>query len=276
MIDLHVHTTASDGRSTPELLIRQVLAAGIHTLAVADHDTVQALDETAPLAAAAGVRLVPGIEITAVHNGRDVHVLGYWFEPASSELLQFLADSRADRLRRAGEMGARLAALGAPIDVEGLIARRGGANSGKALARPDVARELVAAGHCRDVQDAFDRYLADGGPAYVPRTGASPAEVIGVLRRAGGIASLAHPGPLGQDALIPELARAGLDALECYHSEHAPEAVARYLALADQHGLAVSGGSDFHGEGARRAESLGRVGLPAPHFETLTRRAERR
>lgn len=275
MIDLHVHTTASDGRSTPGLLIQQVRAAGIHTLAVADHDTVQALPEAAGLAAEAGLRFVPGIEITAVHNGKDVHVLGYWFDADSPELQEFLTDSRADRLRRAHEMGTKLAALGAPIDMDALMARSGGASSGKAIARPDVARELVKAGHCLNVQEAFDRFLADEAPAYVPRVGASPAEVIGIIRRAGGIASLAHPGPLGHDAWIPALACAGLAALECYHSEHAPEVTARYLDLAARHGLAVSGGSDFHGEGARRAESLGHVGLPPEHFDALAARAER-
>lgn len=275
MIDLHVHTTASDGRSTPELLIQQVRAAGIHTLAVADHDTVQALAETAALAGAAGVRFVPGIEITAVHNGKDVHVLGYWFDAGAPELLAFLSDSRADRLRRAHEMGTKLAALGAPVDMDALIGRSGGANSGKAIARPDVARELVNAGHCQDVQEAFDRYLSNDAPAYVPRVGASPADVIGIIRRAGGIASLAHPGPLGKDGLVPELARAGLAAIECYHSEHAPDVTARYLELAARHGLAVSGGSDFHGEGTRRAESFGRVSLPPEHFDALHARAER-
>lgn len=275
MIDLHLHTTASDGRCTPERLVERAREVGIDTLAVADHDTVQAIARTAALAAEAGLRFVPGIEITAVYNGKDVHVLGYWFDAGSSELKEFLADSRADRLRRAQEMGARLAALGVPIDMDALIARSGGPNSGKAIARPDVARELVNAGHCRDVQEAFDKYLADGGPAYVARVGAGPAEVVAIIKRAGGIASLAHPGPLKKDELIPELARAGLAAVECYHSEHTPDMTAHYLELAARHGLGVSGGSDFHGDGTRRAESFGHVGLPPEHFDELMARAER-
>lgn len=275
MIDLHMHTTASDGRSTPEVLVRQVLAAGIHTFAVADHDTVAALAETRALAASAGLRFVAGIEITAVHRGKDVHVLGYFFDPASARLLEFLAASCSDRLRRALEMGEKLASLGVPIDVDALVAQTGGPNSGKAIARPVVARALVEAGHVTSVQDAFDRYLGDDKPAYVARLGASPAEVVGIIRGAGGIASLAHPGPLGMDDLLPGLVEAGLGAIECYHSEHTPEVTAKYLDLAARHGLAVSGGSDFHGEGMRRAECFGKVGLPAEQFEALAARAGR-
>ena len=273
MIDLHLHTTASDGTCTPSELLTHLGAAGVRTFAVADHDTVAAVADARRLAADAGFECVSGIEITAVYHGKDVHVLGYYFDERTPSLLAFLEDSRADRLRRARIMCEKLAELGAPIDFDDLLARAGGPNSGKAIARPVVARALLEAGHVRTVQEAFDRFLAEGQPAYSPRIGASPAEVLQIIADAGGVASLAHPGPLGKDELIEPLARAGLAALECFHSEHDAATTARYLAEAKRLGLGVTGGSDFHGPGTRRAERFGSVALPFEHFEDFRARA---
>jgi len=273
IIDLHTHTTSSDGTLSPAALVAEAHARGIETLGVADHDTVAALRETKRAATSAGLRFVPGIEITAVDAGKDIHMLGYFVDDTSEELAAFLENSRRDRVRRAREMGDRLAALGAPIDVRQLVEAAGGEFSGKALARPDVARALLAAGHVESVQDAFDRFLAEGKPAYVPRIGASPYEVIGVIMRAGGVASMAHPGPVKRDDLIGPLAEAGLTAIECFHSEHNEETTRKYLELAERYGLAVTGGSDYHGPGTRRQEAFGRVGLPEPHFNEFSTRA---
>ena len=275
MIDLHLHTSASDGTCTPSELLTRLGAAGIRTFAVADHDTVAAVADARRLAADAGLECVSGIEITAVYNGKDVHVLGYYFDERSPALLAFLEDSRADRLRRARVMCEKLAALGAPVDFDDLLARAGGPNSGKAIARPVVARALLEAGHVQTVQEAFDRFLAEGQPAYSPRIGASPAEVLQIIADAGGVASLAHPGPLGRDELIEPLARAGLAALECFHSEHDAATTKRYLAEARRLELGVTGGSDFHGPGTRRAERFGSVTLPSEHFEDFRARAAR-
>ena len=275
MIDLHLHTTASDGSCTPSELVQRARDARIDILAVADHDTVAAVAETAALAKATGLSCVAAVEITAVHEARDVHVLGYFVDITSPVLLAFLEDGRRDRLRRASDMCDRLAKLGAPIDVDTLIRRSGGPNSGKSIARPTVAKALVEAGHVATVQDAFDRFLAEGKPAYSPRTGASPLEVISLITQAGGIASVAHPGPLAKDALIESLADGGLAAIECFHSDHDEATTNRYLAMARDLGLAVTGGSDFHGPGSRRAESFGRVGLPLEHYHDLLTRAGR-
>jgi predicted metal-dependent phosphoesterase TrpH len=136
-----------------------------------------------------------------------------------------------------------------------------------------VARALVAAGPVADVQEAFDRYLADGGPAYVARIGASPAEVVRIIGEAGGVASLAHPGPLKKDGLVEALAADGLTAVECFHSEHDQSTTQRYLETARRLGLAVTGGSDFHGPGTRRSESFGTIALPQHYFDELVARA---
>lgn len=271
MIDLHLHTTASDGLLTPRELVARVAAAGISTMAVTDHDTVAGLAEAREAAAARGITLVPGIEITAVDGGRDVHVLGYFFDPASRPLEQFLEAQRTDRVRRIRAMADRLAALGCPVEVEPLVTSAT-SQSGRSLGRPQLADALVASGFARDRTDAFDRLLGNSGPAYVPRQGATPAAVIALIARAGGIASLAHPGLLKDDACIPGLASQGLVALEVRHSDHDPETEARYRALAAVLGLAVSGGSDFHGETGHRADRLGTVTLPAADFAALRMR----
>lgn len=274
MIDLHLHTTASDGRSSPESLVREALEAGISTLAVTDHDTTAALDSTAAAAEAAGLAFVRGIEITAVHQGRDVHILGYFLDAADAALEGFLTRQREDRRRRVREMGTRLARLGAPIDIDGLLARATSAPE-RAIGRPMVASALVDAGHAGDIAEAFDRFLAEGRPAFVERAGATPADVIGLVARAGGVASLAHPAKLGLDALIGPLASAGLPAIEIFHPDHDDADRARYSEIARRHDLVVTGGSDYHGPGSGRTSGLGRVSLPAHEFERLVERARR-
>ena len=270
MIDLHMHTTASDGTLAPAALVDRAHEAGIRTMSVTDHDTMAGVPEAAAAAAGRGIEFLPGIEITAVADGRDVHMLGYFLDAAPASLDRFLTSQREDRVRRAREMGEKLAALGVPIPIDRLIEKA--AAAGRAVARPVVARALVEAGHCANLQEAFDRWLADGGGAYVARRGAPPAEVVGLVARAGGLTSLAHPGLLRRDEVIPGLAEAGLGAIEAFHSDHDTAAQARYQRLADRHGLAVSGGSDFHGDRHHRAKSFGRVGLPRARFETLLER----
>jgi predicted metal-dependent phosphoesterase TrpH len=147
------------------------------------------------------------------------------------------------------------------------------ADRGKAIARPQIARALIAAGHVATVAEAFDTYLSEGQPAYMPHSGASPVEAIAAIRAAGGVASLAHPGVWKRDELIPRLVDAGLQAIEVFHSEHDEQASAHYLAIARRFGLAVTGGSDYHGDGVRRAEFFGRVSLPAEYLPELLRLA---
>jgi predicted metal-dependent phosphoesterase TrpH len=274
VIDLHLHTTASDGLSTPDALVARTAAAGLTTIAVTDHDTLAAIPAVRQAAAQVGIRVIPGLEVTAVENGQDVHVLGYFVEPGDPELERFLDAQRADRRRRVEEMIERLAELGMPIESNNLGGEAAQA-AGRALGRPLVARALVEAGHARDIGDAFDRLLGHGRPAFVARRGASPVEVIGVLNRAGGLASFAHPGKLGLDGLIGELAAAGLAAIEAFHPDHTAKDVARYRRLAADLGLAVTGGSDFHGPGAGRVDALGEVVLPAEELAAFEARRGR-
>src|SRR5262249_40270463 len=203
LIDLHLHTTASDGLCTPERLIQRACAAGITTCSVTDHDTIEAIPAAAVAAARQGLEFVPGIEVTSILDGHDVHLLGYWLDAEAPELVGFLEDARKRRIERAMEIGRRLEAAGVPIDVDALV------RSAHSVARPLLARALVEAGHVATVDDAFDGFLSAGRPAYVPHSGPSPAAAISAIRRAGGLASLAHPGTPGRDDFLPALCAAG-------------------------------------------------------------------
>lgn len=270
MIDLHLHTTASDGALSPQALVARVAAAGLTTIAVTDHDTIAGLAEARDAAARLGLTFVNGIEITAVEDGRDVHVLGYYIRPDDVRLGTFLQAQRADRIRRVHEIAARLAALGCAVDVRAIVPA---ARGGRTVGRPQIADALVAGGYAADRDEAFDRYLGECGSAFVSRRGPSAAEVVRAVAEAGGIASMAHPGLTRRDDLIAPLAAAGLAALEVCHSDHDAATEARYRELADTYQLAVSGGSDFHADDSRRGPCLGRVVLPHADFARLAARA---
>jgi len=272
LIDLHTHTTASDGRSRPADLVALAAAAGIRTLSVTDHDTVGGCADAEAACRTAGIEFVSGIEITAVRDEVDVHVLGYFFDVGSPALATFLAEQRQRRLDRVREILGRLATLGVSLDADAIL-RPGKDDEAKAAGRPWVARALVAAGQVATTDEAFDRWLARGRPAFVARRAAPPGEIVARIHDAGGVASLAHPGLAGHDEWLPELVDAGLDALEAYHSEHDAADTARYLDLARRFGLAVSGGSDFHGDPSHGAAHLGGVSLPRGEFEKLKRRS---
>lgn len=279
MIDLHLHTTASDGRSTPDALVREAARAGLTTMAVTDHDTVGAIAAVRAAAAPAGLTIIAGIEITAVERGRDVHILGYFIDEQDQALAEFLLAQRRDRRRRVDEIVGRLAALGMPVTLDlpplAASAPPDALGGQRAVGRPLVAAALVESGHARDISDAFDRFLSPGRPAFVARQGAAPAVVIARIAATGGVASLAHPGKIGFDDQIPGWVGAGLAAIEVFHPDHADADRARYEAIADEFGLLVTGGSDYHGPGSGRSDALGRVTLPPEDFARLVSAVDR-
>jgi predicted metal-dependent phosphoesterase TrpH len=273
LIDLHTHTTASDGRCTPPELVARAAAAGVTVLSVTDHDTVAGCGAASAACSERGIEFVSGIEITAVREHADVHVLGYFIDTRSTALLSFLADQRQRRIARVRDMIDRLAGLGIVLDAAAIL-QPGIDDSTKAVGRPWIARALVRGGHVATTNDAFDRFLARGRPAFVPRTGAPPDEVIARIHDAGGLASIAHPGLLGHDDWIEGFGRAGVDALEAYHADHDADATLRYLKIAERMGLAVTGGTDYHADESHGAAAPGRVSLPRAHYDRF--RAARR
>lgn len=268
MIDLHLHTTASDGRSTPAELVDLAFEAGLTVMSVTDHDTTAAVADVRAFAAERGLQAISGIEVTAVLRGRDVHMLGYFYDAADPAFRSFLVMQRQARVTRVEAIVQRLAELNVPIDFTGQIeaARRG---LGPSLARPHVARAMVAAGHVRDVREAFDSWLSEGQPAFMERIGPSPAAVIAAVHAAGGLVSLAHPGRTRIDDDIPDLVAAGLDAIEVFHSDHDEDKRVRYGAMSVEYDLLVTGGTDFHADPASPLR-VGTVTLPPAEWERLS------
>ncbi len=275
MIDLHTHTTASDGRCAPAELVARAAAAGVDVLSVTDHDTTAAVAAVAAACAQARIEFIAGIEMTAVVDDADVHVLGYFIDPESRSLASFLAEQRRRRIDRVRQIVDRLAALGIPLDADAILGPATG-DSSRAAGRPWIARALVSAGVVEDTREAFDRFLKRGQPAFVPRLGPAPAEVFREIHGAGGIASLAHPGLLRRDDLIAAFAASGLDAIEAHHSKHNGEDTERYLAFAHAHRLAVSGGSDYHGDPSHDVVDIGGVSLPRQRLQPLKDRCATR
>ncbi len=248
-------------------------SARLSVIAITDHDTTAGTCAARAAAREAGLELIPGIEISAVADGRDVHMLGYFLDVESPALAAFLDRQRAERLRRVVEIGERLVELGCPIDTGPILEAAGG---GRSVGRPQIADALVRRGYVVDRDEAFSRFLEYGAAGFVPRRGAGPAEVIDVVHAAGGLVSMAHPGLTRRDDLIPSLAARGLDALEARHADHDAATEARYRAMATELGILVTAGSDYHGDTGRRAGTLGAVVMSAADFEALRQAVGRR
>jgi predicted metal-dependent phosphoesterase TrpH len=242
-VDLHTHTTCSDGRLTPEALVDLAAERGLAALAITDHDTLDSL----PRARAVGapLELVPGLEMSSSLEGLDLHILGYFVDPEHAELIERLTQFRQDRVERARRIVARLQELGAPVEESRVFGRA----AGGVVGRPHVAGALVEAGHATDIDDAFRRFLAARAPAYVARPAFHPAEAIRLIHAAGGVSVLAHPGLAVPDLVIELLASEGLRGVEVWHPQHGAVAVRRLRGLASRFHLLETGGSDFHGPG---------------------------
>jgi 3',5'-nucleoside bisphosphate phosphatase len=238
MIDLHSHTLESDGTSSPEDLVREAHAAGIKVLAITDHDTLAAHSAAAAAAAGLDIQLVRGIEISCKHAGRTVHLLGYFFDGAPpSRFTDWLSDILESRRDRNRLLAARLQELGVDVQLEE-AERLGRGLTG----RPHFARVMIEKGYVRDFREAFDRYIGEYGDAFIEREAPAVTEAISAVHNAGGVASLAHPIRVhdAENAII-ELAAAGLQAIEAFHTDHHPADMERYLGLAQKLNLAVTG-----------------------------------
>ena len=263
-VDLHAHTTASDGSLTPSQLVDRARSVGLDVLAVTDHDSVDGIADAIAASAGTPLRLVPGVELSAVWEGHDVHMLGYFIDYEDAVLLSHLEDLRAARLRRAETIVASLREAGYDITIDEVLAIAAGGSVG----RSHVARVLVNGGHAASVAEAFQQLLGRGCPFYIPKDVRSPLDVLGVVRAARGVPVLAHPGVTRVDDLISSLVGAGLMGIEAYHAEHTPEQRDRYAWLARSLGLIATGGSDFHGTEAPR-QDLGSVDIPQSEVERL-------
>ena len=271
-VDLHSHTTASDGSLTPKELVRKAVEHGVRVLAITDHDSTEALPEALDEAKHhPRLEIVPGLEINFDVDGGEIHVLGYYVDWGAEWFQAFLREQRAERVARVHRIAARLAELGMPIDPEEVFALVKEGSAG----RPHVAQVMVKRGYVKSVREVFDRYLHANGPANVPRRRLQPVDAIAVIRRARGVPVLAHPGLAGKDAMIPELVRAGLGGIEAYYAEHSAAQTAAYLEMCRAHGLVATGGSDYHGPHTGRTNPPGTPLVPISAVEELRSRAEK-
>lgn len=257
IVDLHLHSTASDGSLAPADVVALAQRNGVKIMALTDHDSLDGLPAALERAVEAGIRIIPGIELSVSEQNMDVHLLAYGFDPSDVRLLEAIARYRESRHDRARKILLRLKGLGIRIPIEEIeeIARGG------AIGRPHVAEALMVNGHVETFHEAFQRYLGHHAPAYVAKHTVSLEEAVEVVRDAGGVTVLAHPGTLNRDAWIAGLARRGLDGIEVWHSKHGPADINRYREIARAHGLIMTGGSDFHGERTPDV-SIGSVAVP--------------
>jgi predicted metal-dependent phosphoesterase TrpH len=271
-VDLHTHTTASDGTLSPRDLVRAAARRGVRVLAVTDHDSTDGLRDALEEAEQhRPLTIVPGLEINCDVPGAEVHVLGYLVDHEAAWFQDFLREQRAERVARVHRIAARLAELGLPIDPAEVFAIVKEGSAG----RPHVAQVMVQRGYVKSVREAFDRYLHVNGPANVPRRRLTPAEAVRIIRRARGVPVFAHPGLADRDALIPELVEAGLMGIEAIYAEHSAAQTAHYQDLCRRHGLVATGGSDYHGERSGRTNPLGHPPVPMSVYVELKDAAQR-
>lgn len=280
-VDLHLHTTFSDGRLTPAEIVEKAVCVGLKTISITDHDTTDSLVVSRENADAHGLNFIPGIEIGTKLNSEDIHILGYYVEAEDEEFQRVLKEHRDDRLRRGESIVGILNELGICMSWERVLQIAAGGSVG----RPHIARALVETGYARDVKHAFDKFLGFEGPAYVERQLMTPKEAIQLIVQNGGLPVLAHPlyskFKSGRKSirnlakLIPMLISHGLVGIEGYYGDYSDAQVDKLVKLAEFHNIVVTGGSDYHGVGGRGEPQIGQSGPESsviPQLESLRRK----
>lgn len=269
--DLHVHTTASDGKLSPEEVVRQSVKINLCGLAITDHDTVDGIAPAVQFISQEGLdmELIPGIEFNTEVESAEVHILGYYLDYAQPSLLLKLQELNKSREERAFKMVERLKRLGLPIEFDRVKELAGG----KVLGRPHVADAMIEKGYVFTIGEAFSRYLGYNQPAYVPRYKFLPKEAIDLIKNCGGLSVLAHPGLIKDQGLVSKFIAMGINGLEVYYPEHSEQQTSYYEAIADKNGLLVAGGSDFHGGPGDRGK-LGSVRVKRELVQAMRNRLE--
>jgi 3',5'-nucleoside bisphosphate phosphatase len=268
LVDLHTHTIASDGLVTPEVLVHEAFQRGIAILSVTDHDSTDSVAAATATGEHVGVRVVPGVELSATSSAGDLHLLGYFIDPEGDELQSHLIDYREARNVRARKMIARLQESGVPISLDQVMMKAGGGS----VSRAHLGRVLVDLGFADSISDAFARWLGRNRPGFVPREPLIAADAIGLVLRNGGVPVLAHPLTMGDyQRQLPELKAAGLLGIEVYYGPYDPAQRAELLEVARAERLIATGGSDYHGPGHREGRDLGSGMPPASCVDDLAR-----
>lgn len=274
--DLHTHSTASDGMLTPPQLVEKAGSIGLAVLGLTDHDSVDGIKAAQAIADEKGIKLVPGIELSCGWEGRDssIHVLGLFVRPDAPDLVELLEAQKKSRFTRAHKILSLLTQQG--LDVTELTEHFNNSPE-KVLGRPHVARFLVEKGYIKDFQEAFDRFLLRGKPAYVPKDHVEPEKGIDVIHAAGGIAILAHPGLIPDwDRVWEKIRTMNWDGIETYYSEHDNRDVKKFKTIVSRHNWISTGGSDYHGDYGKHVDRLGQTGLSKDQFDELLEKCSAR
>lgn len=271
-VDLHIHSTASDGRYSPQEIVRRAAGLGLETIALADHDSIDgiapALEEARELKQ---LQFIPGVEVSTDVPSGEVHILGYFIDYTAGELAAALERFRGSREGRAQGMIARLAELGINISWERV---REIAGDG-AIGRPHIAQAMLEKGYISSIKEAFEKYIARDGPAYVEREKMTPVEAVQLILRNKGIAVMAHPFTIPEpEKMIVELKASGMAGIEAYYDGYASEEIGQLVAMARKHGLMVTGGTDYHGLDDGNETLMGGVDVPVAAVEELIAQAE--
>ncbi|MBU0672308.1 MAG: PHP domain-containing protein [Candidatus Margulisbacteria bacterium] len=263
--DLHIHTFFSDGTQSPEEIVELAKKGGLTTIAITDHDVVAGIERAKKKGAELGVAVIPGIELTTEAFDSEIHILGYFIDTQSAELLEIISKIQKSREDRIFTICEKLQALGVKLDPDKVFAIAGH----RAAGRPHVARALIAEGYVKNFKEAFVRYLDFHGPAYVSHYKLSPAEAIKLVLAADGLPVFGHPAVSACDQCIPELMSTGLVGLEVYYGAHNQGQTQHYLELAEKYGLLLTGGSDYHGSTSGREIKLGDFSIADDLVEKL-------
>ena len=267
-VDLHIHSTASDGSLTPAEILAEARRVGLSAAAIADHDEVRGTQEIVALTEGAETLAIPAVEISTDYRQTEVHILGYWVDLTDDVLLGELHHIRDGRVQRAAKIVKRLAEIDVDISLEDVLRQADGASVG----RPHVARALIHAGVCATPHEAFGRYLGRKAPAYIPRVRPSTEEAIALVTRAGGCPVLAHPGLVrGQPRAVFDMKELGVAGVEVYHPKHGRGQIKTFLSQAERAGLLVTGGSDSHGPRGTHPVEIGDGDAPDSCAEALLR-----
>ncbi len=267
-VDLHCHTTASDGACTPRELLQRAARAGLTAVGITDHDSVGGIDEAIEEGRKLGLTVIPGIELSATLRGADVHILGYFLDHHDAGLEEYLVFLRAERVKRAERIVEKLQALQIPLRIESVLERAG---SG-AVGRPHIANAMVDEGLTGSYHEAFLKYIGFGKPAYEDKYQISPRRAVEIVSAAGGLSFIAHPGAALDERTLLDLLHVGVDGIEVVHPSHNAERVAYYRDVVARHGLLASGGSDFHGGRRNDEGALGTFRVGAEELNAMKHR----
>ncbi len=271
-VDLHTHTTASDGILTPEQIVRLAYSMKYKILGITDHDTLAGIKRARIEAEKYGIEIIPGSELTAYYYNHEMHILAYFVEPSNQYLAEYLAKFRKARFDRAKEIVNLLQKVGIKLNFKDMIDKY----NTDAVGRPHIAREIVARGYEKDMQDAFKKYLVPGTPAYVPKFLITPKEIINIILRSGGVPVFAHPYYyFNFEGIIYKLVKYGLRGIEVYHSYHSPTLVRKFKQIAKKYNLVQTGGSDAHSGVNGKYLPFGTIALNQKIVRDLRRERDR-